>query len=225
MLYFLANIVLYERVIYVPQTQGTIYTNGSANSDEDSDRKRDSPFVTKKFGDRRIRTPTKYLPDIPVPNISELPIEVRTYIDRMKKEDKLRELAQRSNETLFKCNTVFPFDFFPDTLIIDKTKINIINKVFFLSESVHSIMIRTIKDLQVDSNIFFAKLTIIPDVYMGQSTEISYLKKSEALMARRIIQGLMLCQREDVDISDLDAKEIRTKIETAGSALEVKFAE
>ena len=142
----------------------------------------------------------------------------------MKKTEKLTRLAQMSNDILFRCRTVFPFDFFPDTVIVDKTKVNFIIKEFFLSEIVHSIMIKNIKDIQVETSAFFAKIVIIPDVYLGQAITVSYLSKSGAQEARRVIQGLMLCYKEGIDISDLDASEIKNKIETAGTAIEVKHA-
>jgi hypothetical protein len=202
---------------------GTIFNNKDQrkkpNGVRRTDNQRDGPTVMKRIRNNPIRVPpASYLPDISLPN---LPEEVRTYIERIRKTEKLSELAHMSNDILFKCQTVFPFDFFPDTIVIDKTKVNIVFKMFFWSETVHSIMLKNIKDIQVDSNVFFATLTIIPDVYVGQATSVSYLHKSCALEARRIIQGLMLCYREGLDISDLDTRDIKGKIETVGTALEV----
>jgi hypothetical protein len=209
---------------YVPKNNGTIFSsNGITHNtySQDLSNNREGRYVTKRIADRYIRTPTSYLPDIPIPNF---PDDVKTYIDKMRKEEKLTNLAKMSNDILYKCETVFPFDFFPDTLIIDKTKVNFIIKQFFFTETVHSIMIKNIQDIQVETSVLFAKLTVIPDVYLGQVITITYLNKSHAQEARRIIQGLMLCCKEGVDISDLDASEIKSKIETAGTAIEVKYA-
>lgn len=211
------------------ENHGTIFKKDAnkqkLNGFHKAKNQRASPYVTKRIdGSRYIKLPDN-LPITPLPNLPNLPEDVQKYIDRMRKTEKLHELAKMSNEVLFKCKTVFPFDFFPDTLIIDKTKVNIIFKMFFWSETVHSILIKNIKDIQVDTNIFFAKMTIVPDMFFGEPTSISYMHKSCALEARRIIQGLMLCYKEGIDISDLDAGDIKNKIETAGTAMQVRYVE
>lgn len=209
----------------MPKNNGTIFSaNGVKDNSSDivrnTNNKRGGPLVTKKIPDRYMRTLTNHLSELP-----DIPEDMRMYIDRLRKTDELTKLARMSNDILFKCTTVFPFDLFPDTLIIDKTKVNFIFKEFFLSETVHSIMLKNVKDIQIEASLFFAKLIIVPDVYVGQPTNISYLSKSCALEARRIIQGLMLCSKEGIDLSDLDAKDIKSKIEIAGTAVETKFAE
>ena len=208
----------------MPENAATIFSTSQIKAKpkrlQSADNNRDGPYVLKR-GINRYITPSSYLPDIRIPGISD---EINTYLERMKKTEKLTKLAQMSNDILFRCHTVFPFDFFPDTVIVDKTKVNFIIKEFFLSEIVHSIMIKNIKDIQVESSAFFAKIIIIPDVYLGQAITVSYLSKSGAQEARRVIQGLMLCYKEGIDISDLDASEIKNKIETAGTAIEVKHA-
>lgn len=220
------DLFLYDalEVIYVPKNAATIFSTSKIKARskklQPTDNKRDGPYITKK-GINRYITPSNYLPDIRIPGISD---EINTYLERMKKTEKLTRLAQMSNDILFRCRTVFPFDFFPDTVIVDKTKVNFIIKEFFLSEIVHSIMIKNIKDIQVETSAFFAKIVIIPDVYLGQAITVSYLSKSGAQEARRVIQGLMLCYKEGIDISDLDASEIKNKIEIAGTAIEVKHA-
>lgn len=194
------------------QSKGVFYPNGQKKKS----RQRAGPVMTKKVTPRQIQVSQKAA--------QGLPPELQIYLKKMNTEERLKSLVHQSNDVLFKCKTVFPFDFFPDTLIVDKTKVNIINKIFFFSEAVHSIPIKNIKDVEVETNVFFATMNIIPDVYLGQTTCINYLPKSDALEARRIIQGLVLCKRENIDITSLDANEIKTMLENAGTALDVKYA-
>ena len=40
------------------------------------------------------------------------------------------------NETLFTFSTAFPFDFFPDDVVLDRFKINVIKRDFFATERI-----------------------------------------------------------------------------------------
>src|SRR5205823_426895 len=44
---------------------------------------------------------------------------------------KFRGLVDRSSSVLFRAKGVFPFEFFPDSIIIDSHKVNIIHNMFF----------------------------------------------------------------------------------------------
>lgn len=146
---------------------------------------------------------------------------VATYIERIEEEEKLDHLLQQSNRILFQCRTVFPFDFFPDRLIVDETKVNVILKEFFATENVHGILIENIKDIQIQTSIFFASLTIIPDIYFGEPVELKYLHKRDAYEVRKIIQGIIVCQREGIDLSKLDARQVKDKVRKVGTAIGV----
>ncbi len=136
--------------------------------------------------------------------------------ERWDEEKKLQKILGRSNTVLFKASSVFPFDFFPDDLTIDENKVNIINREFFLSEDVHSVLIEMIKDVHVESSVLFATLQIVPEGYPNAPMEVKYLKKSDAFRARRILQGLMVCLQEKIDLSKIDPEELQKKFEDVG---------
>lgn len=54
-------------------------------------------------------------------------------------KEKTNTLAMRQDAFLFEAKSCFPFDFFPDTLLIDATKLTIITKVFFATEQVKAV--------------------------------------------------------------------------------------
>src|SRR5687767_10553618 len=119
-------------------------------------------------------------------------------------EEKLEKLLHRSTRTLLKIQTVWPFDLFPDDVAIDESKINIVQREFFASEIVHSIPISSIKDIELECSVFFATLHVVPDGYPQKEVVVPYLKKNEALRARRIIQGLIVTRKENIDLSKVD---------------------
>jgi hypothetical protein len=141
--------------------------------------------------------------------------------DKEKREqvERLDKLVEQSNRVLLQCQTVFPFDIFPDTLIVDERKVNIIYKEFFLSENVHSVLIENIQDVQIEAGALFAKLTVIPSLYPDTMVSVEYLRKNDAFEARRLIQGIIACKREGIDLSKLDLPEIVDKIRAVGSAM------
>lgn len=105
---------------------------------------------------------------------------------------------------LFRTKTVFPFDFFPDDLVIDSEKVSVIIRDFFGSAQIHSVPIKHISDLSVDHSLFFATLHILPGrVFQNQVMSIRHLKKRDAIRARNIIQGLIIADRENVAVDSI----------------------
>jgi len=130
---------------------------------------------------------------------------------------KFADVLNASGKVLFKASSVFPFDLFPDEITIDECKINIVFHEFFLSEDIHSITIDMIKDVKVEHGPFFASLKIVPDGYPGQPLEVRYLKKEDAIKARRIVQGLIVARKQGLDPAKLDFYDFINKIESLGA--------
>lgn len=135
-------------------------------------------------------------------------------------KQQLDHVKDKCECVLFKTRTVFPFDFFPDDLIVDSTKVNIIIRSFFAAEEIHSILIKNITHLSLEHSAFFATLHILPGrIFQNQVLSIKHLKKEEALKARNIIQGLVVVDRENVTIENiLHTQEWVKEIEAIGKA-------
>ena len=133
-----------------------------------------------------------------------------------KDKDKMVTLAKASNSILFKANTVFPFTFFIDSIIIDKTKVTIIERLFFFHEDITSYAIEDILNVDLGSSIFFANLTCLTRYDNKKVFSLHYLKKSDAAFAKKLIQGLIIAKREGVHIEELSKEEIMTYGEVIG---------
>lgn len=140
------------------------------------------------------------------------------------KEEKVAENKEkfeslvRGSKVLYELRSVFPFDLFPDTVTIDSEKVNITFKDFFLSARLQSYYIKNISYVYVDTGPLFASLNIVDEGLVGQTGTVSYLKKDEALCACRIIQGLIVTHKEDIDLSKIEDKNLVPKIEKLGEA-------
>lgn len=130
----------------------------------------------------------------------------------------LEDLVEQAPTVLYKVKSIFPFDFFPDEIVIDTHKLNIINRIFFFSDSVASIPYSSIGDVQLETSIFFASLKVVTTALTRNLVTIRYLSKSKATRARRIILGLMVMEKEGVDLKKIDPKEIMKEVERIGAA-------
>lgn len=129
---------------------------------------------------------------------------------------KLEDLADKSDTILLKVSTVFPFTFFVNDIIIDPYKVNIIFREFFFSEHIHSIMVKDILDVVVETSLLFATVKIVDQGYVENTVDIAYLKKDDALRVRKIIQGLVIAHRQAVDLSVLPSYHIKEKASDLG---------
>lgn len=90
---------------------------------------------------------------------------------------KLQDLADKADTILLKVSTVWPFTFFKNDIIIDPYKVNIIFREFFWSEQIHSILVKDILDVVVETSVFFATIRIVDQGYTENSVNITYIKK------------------------------------------------
>ncbi|PIP85923.1 hypothetical protein COY48_04410 [Candidatus Collierbacteria bacterium CG_4_10_14_0_8_um_filter_43_86] len=123
------------------------------------------------------------------------------------------KLVKKSNRILVTIRTHrFPFDFFPDTLNIEESRLTIINRTFFLSSQVHSVDIKDISNIFVNTAPFFAQLVIVSKTFTRNEIKIKYLRISEAVMVRRIIEGLRTFIIKQIDTSGYSKEELIAKL-------------
>src|SRR5690348_14171043 len=117
-----------------------------------------------------------------------------------KEKEKLQSLIDKPQKPLLVISTVFPFDFFPDTLVIETIKVHLISRHFFASEQIHSFLVKGIADVFVETGPIFATLNILLQMVTreNQQTQIKNLWKHDAVKARDIIQGLIIASRENI---------------------------
>lgn len=136
-------------------------------------------------------------------------------VDRTKKIDKslVAGLVRKSNRILATISTHrFPFDFFPDTINIEEGRITLITRKFFLSSRVHSIDIKDISNIFINTAPFFAQLIIISKTFKENEIRLNYLHKDEAVFVRRMIEGLRAFESKQIDTSVYSKEELIAKL-------------
>lgn len=133
-----------------------------------------------------------------------------------KNQQKLDQLLHGSNTVLLRIKSHLLLDIFPDELILDINKVNLVSNLFFKSKDIHSIMIGDISDVIVTTSLFFAQLQIIDKGYTENSRFIKFLKKKEAYKARDLIQGLVVANDKEIDLSKVSDQDLAQKIEELG---------
>lgn len=140
----------------------------------------------------------------------------------MKKEvqmsiGKLDDIVAQSDNVLFRAKSVFPFDLFPDELIVTVNKIDVVYNDLF-NRRLQPVYFQNISDVYVDNGILFSNLTIVDTGFIRNLVEFKYLRNRDALEALRIIQGLVVSMKQRVDITKIDSTpDFVRKIKSVGS--------
>lgn len=168
--------------------------------------------------DNEKKTQEQKKPKVPEPAIPHKAITVNPK-DTKQQTNKLQVLEKNSERVLLRIHTVFPFVFFPDTIIIDEIKVSLVRMLFFFSYKTQTIPIHTIQDVNITTSIFFATLHILPVGYSAteQWIEIHYLKKNDAELARKIIAGLLVGTRAGVDLTKVETTHIASDLANLGT--------
>ncbi len=123
-------------------------------------------------------------------------------------------LVRKSNRILATISTQrFPFNFFPVTLNIEEGRVTIITRNFFFSSQIHSVDIKDISNIFINTAPFYAQLVIVSKTFTENEIKINNLRKGEAVLARRVIEGLRIFESKQIDTSVYTKKELIAKLE------------
>jgi|SRR3989344_26190 len=141
--------------------------------------------------------------------------------EHAKKEEQFKqnldELVEKSTHTLLKICSHQLFSLTTTDLIVDIDQVSIRSRTWFGSSQLIGISIKDIGSVTVDVGPFYASLTFIGTRPGPETTHIvSYLRRNEASRARRIIQGLIVASKEEIDLSLCQPEEVVDKLETLG---------
>src|SRR5258706_2133265 len=139
--------------------------------------------------------------------------------DVIKEVDKLGKIIDRTNNVIYELCSVFPFQLFPDKIIIDENKVTIVRKEF-LFKRIFPIMYEDLLTIRVNRGLFFAAMEFEVKRLAKKPRPISFLSPKRATVAKQYIMGLVEAKKANIDFSKLTAGQIKQRLEEIGKASE-----
>ncbi len=124
--------------------------------------------------------------------------------------ESLRRIVQKSHQILASAQTVIlPMNLFPDTVVVDRTKITITKRSFFWTSSVISIRIEDVLNVACSTGPIFGSLIISSRVMNSTDHyEIDYFWRKDALQLKQLIQGYVIAQHNRIQTSHLEREDL-----------------
>lgn len=123
----------------------------------------------------------------------------------------IEDMVRNSNRILIKISTAFPWDLFPTRIILEETRLTIVDRQLFSSQ-VHSIDIKNISNIFINTGILFAQLIVVSITFAQNQIIINRLWKNEAIHMRRAVEGLRMFVNKDIDTTGYGVKELVSKL-------------
>lgn len=132
-------------------------------------------------------------------------------------DHKLNKIMKNAHEVLVKADTVFPFTLFPDTIIVDRSKVTIIKRNFFMMAETYSIRVEDILNVSTTVGPFFGSLQIVTRVFNTDKPHyVNFLRRDDAVKIKHLIHGYVIAVHNDIDCDSLDKNELLTMLTKLG---------
>ena len=156
------------------------------------------------------------------PQQRDVDIPVPKHVEPTQAEEAQEQLTQAivsARKPLATATTVFPFTLFPDTIIVDRTKITITHRVFFWTAEVISIRVEDVLNVMADVGPLFGSVKIVTRFFNADKPyTVNYLWRSDALRIKRILQGYVIATQKEIDCTNLDTWRLSKLLEELGSS-------
>ena len=136
-----------------------------------------------------------------------------------KRLKELKTIAHRSHEILAQVsNVLLPVNLFPDTIVLDRTKVTITKRALFWDSSIVTVGIEDILDIAISNGPFFSTLNISSRVMSpSDSFKMKYLLRKDAIRLKSLIIGYMTAIHNDIKTKDLSRSELIDTLLEIGS--------
>lgn len=176
-----------------------------------------------KINDQKVSVAA--LPQVP-PTLQEADASIKREESQLAAKNKRLDktvvagLVRKSNRILVSISSHgFPFDLFPDTVNIEEGRLTIITRTFFFSSQVHSVDIKDISNIFINMAPFFAQLVIVSKTFAENEIKIKNLWKKEAILVRRVIEGLRVFESKQIDTSNYTKEDLVSKLKELSTTL------
>lgn len=191
----------------------------SHSQDRQFENKKVSYWLEKLFNQTREMqdsSPKQISPSIKTIQSSEekgLDQAVKDHADKAEKNrQSVEDMVSNSNRILLRVSSIFPWDLFPSSIIAEETRLTIIHRQFYSSQ-LYSVDIKNISNIFINTGILFAQLVIVSNTFAQNQIIINRLWKRDAILMRRVIEGLRMFVTKDIDTTSYSVKELVGKLE------------
>jgi hypothetical protein len=150
------------------------------------------------------------------------PLSLQEEHDKQQTRDKLENALNNTREILVSATTVFPFNFFPDTITVDRTSLTVTRRSFFMMGTTLSIRIEDILNVTANVGPIFGSIYISSRFFDNTDNKphnVKHLWRGDALKITRICQGYLTAIKQKIDTSNLDCKELAQMLDNLGKGI------
>jgi|GEM_PF-6805762 len=101
------------------------------------------------------------------------------------------------HKEIFRVKSVFPFDFFPDELVVEEARIVFRKRLGPFTKRVYSMLIKDISQSRLTTSLLFGRI-MIQDIFGENEITIDYLWKKKAYLVKGILDRLQARERRRV---------------------------
>lgn len=132
-------------------------------------------------------------------------------------QKQLQEILDSSHEILVTATTVFPFTLFPDTITVDRNKITVTKRTFFMSSEAVSIRIEDVLNVTCSIGPIFGSIKIVSRVFNSQRPyAVRHFWRDDAVKIKHIAQGYVIALQRKIDCTSLEVNELRRMLSQLG---------
>ncbi|MGA3150318.1 MAG: hypothetical protein ABSD10_01700 [Candidatus Saccharimonadales bacterium] len=137
-------------------------------------------------------------------------------LPRILRPRELKGIALSSHDVLFKTNTVFPFNIFPDTVTVDREKLTIAHRIFFRVAKITSVPIRDILSVEADVGPFFGSVHTASRYFVTNPYSVNFLWRQDAIRLQRLLQGYIIANEQKIDCSTIEKDKLIAMLNDLG---------
>jgi len=123
----------------------------------------------------------------------------------------VNDLIKKSNRCIISISSLFPWDLFPNIIYVEESRVTFKFNQFLASQS-HSVDIKDISNVVLESSLFFSTLQIVSRTYTQNDIKIGNLNTKKAKEVQRIIEGLRTFAENNINTSGYEVDELIAKI-------------